>query len=53
LALELTVQGIEAGYKAVRALHGLSLNHQRARDGTPCSAPTATARARCEVRDGA
>jgi branched-chain amino acid transport system ATP-binding protein len=25
LALELTIQGIEAGYKAVRALHGISL----------------------------
>jgi branched-chain amino acid transport system ATP-binding protein len=25
LALELTVQGVEAGYKAVRALHGISL----------------------------
>jgi branched-chain amino acid transport system ATP-binding protein len=25
LALELTIQGVEAGYKAVRALHGISL----------------------------
>ena len=24
LALELTIQGVEAGYKAVRALHGIS-----------------------------
>src|SRR5260221_12495171 len=26
LALELTIQGVEAGYKAVRALHGISLS---------------------------
>ena len=45
LALSLAINGLDAGYGAVKALRGVSLQSRPARPW-PCSAPTATARAR-------
>ena len=45
LALSLSIEGLDAGYGAVKALRGVSLNVEAARPSR-CSAPTATARAR-------